>query len=1031
MIKKTFKILGILILILGLIAFLIPLLYKKEIFNKIQTEASKQINGKLKIEDISISLLKKFPLINIDLHNLSLQSYAISDSAEIIQANKISLAFDFWGLFHINEGIDIKKIAIDNAKINITIDENGKANYDIAKSDPSTPSESNALKLKLNEYSINNTDIKFHNDSSKFYTAIINLNHRGSGDFANNILDLQTSTSIDSLSLISDGMKYLNKVTLNSKLNINIDQNKNLYTLKENDIQINDLKTKIIGSVQLKEDNTTTINLSIDNPSASFKELFSLIPNAYTKDYKDVKANGTYTFKAKIDGDLNSDKKTYPDWDIALHVMDGSLQYPNMPASIESVKLNLTSKNKGPSMDNQVLSITPFHFLLNKKTCQGNINITNLTHNPHINGDIKADISLDDYKQFIPLDPGTNLSGLIHCDAKFDFTQSQVDNQDFEHMVFDGNANVQNLIYKDAASPQISISRLQLLFNPKQIDIKEAQTQLGKSDLLINATLSNPLALTLSNSIADGNINMHSNLLDLNEWMSDEASDPNIDNSTSTVLAMSKKIRIKSGAEISNLKYEDYDLHDLKINAQYQPDKLTIEKTNFDLNGDKISMTGNLDQLMDYVYLNKTLQGNLNINAPSFNLTKFMGEETTTTTSTEVFLVPKLMNLNIGFNVGSLLYDKITMNQLKGAMQVANDEIVFNDMSTAALGGKMLLNGKYNTADANKPLFDLKYDLQSIQFPKAFEQVLSFKAIAPIAKFIEGIFNSSFTARGVLGKDMMPDLKTISVGGLIETINGAIKGFKPVEGIADKLNISELKTINIQNTKNWFNVENGVVSLREMAKKINDIDMKVSGTHQIAGDMNYKFIFKIPKSKWNQNIAGVSADQGINYLKGLAGKAGVNFEVGNFVNLAVNLTGKYNDPKFDIKFLSTDGQSIDQTAKDVAIDIAKKAEDSIRNRANQEVDKAKQKILNEAKRVEDSLRLVAQKKADEAKQKALDKAEEEAKKHLDSNLVKKGKEVLNDKLGKDASKVLNEGGKKEIDKAKEKLKDIDIFKKKK
>ena len=111
-------------------------------------------------------------------------------------------------------------------------------------------------------------------------------------------------------------------------------------------------------------------------------------------------------------------------------------------------------------------------------------------------------------------------------------------------------------------------------------------------------------------------------------------------------------------------------------------------------------------------------------------------------------------------------------------------------------------------------------------------------------------------------------------------------------------------------------------------------------------------------------------------------------------------------------------------------DVAKKAEDSIRNRANQELDKAKSKALAEAKRIEDSLRIVANKKVEEAKQKAIDKVADEAKKHVDTAITNKGKEILEDKLGKEAGKVLGEGGKKEVDKAKEKLKNWDPFKKK-
>ncbi|MBK8153350.1 MAG: hypothetical protein IPK61_10040 [Saprospiraceae bacterium] len=81
----------------------------------------------------------------------------------------------------------------------------------------------------------------------------------------------------------------------------------------------------------------------------------------------------------------------------------------------------------------------------------------------------------------------------------------------------------------------------------------------------------------------------------------------------------------------------------------------------------------------------------------------------------------------------------------------------------------------------------------------------------------------------------------------------------------------------------------------------------------------------------------------------------------------------------------------------------------------------------EAKRVEDSLRRVANEKIKEAEQKAVDQVKKEAGKYVDTTLINKGKDVLNDKAGK----VLNESTKEEIEKAKEKLKNWDPFKKKK
>ena len=66
--------------------------------------------------------------------------------------------------------------------------------------------------------------------------------------------------------------------------------------------------------------------------------------------------------------------------------------------------------------------------------------------------------------------------------------------------------------------------------------------------------------------------------------------------------------------------------------------------------------------------------------------------------------------------------------------------------------------------------------------------------------------------------------------GFLETLNGMIVGFAPAQAIGEKLNIDYLKSnINLTNTRNWFTVKNGTLSLEEYDTKLKDIAMKIGG----------------------------------------------------------------------------------------------------------------------------------------------------------------------------------------------------------
>ena len=67
------------------------------------------------------------------------------------------------------------------------------------------------------------------------------------------------------------------------------------------------------GFFKLNEDGSTSLDLSIENPGTEFKELFSLIPNAYKGNFKELQSTGDFNLKGRIVGVYNSNRKIYPE----------------------------------------------------------------------------------------------------------------------------------------------------------------------------------------------------------------------------------------------------------------------------------------------------------------------------------------------------------------------------------------------------------------------------------------------------------------------------------------------------------------------------------------------------------------------------------------------------------------------------------------------------------------------------------------------------------------------------------------------
>ncbi|MEO6691794.1 MAG: AsmA-like C-terminal region-containing protein, partial [Saprospiraceae bacterium] len=958
--KKIIKILGIVLLLLITFAFLFPILYKKEIIQLIKSKSSEQINGKLEFSDLDISLIRHFPKLNIKLLNPYIDSYVNDDTSRLFEAKDLSVNLDLWNVFSKKERLDIKGFFLNDANILIKSYPNLKSNLDLLKDTSSSSKSEEGNFLRISQYEINHANIIYIDSAS--FMSIKNLTHHGQIDLNGNLADIETETQIDSLSLSNSGLSYLTKVKVNALLNLSYDLAAKRYLIKKNELSLNELKLLVEGEVKMPNADSYDLDLKIKSPNNQFKELFSLIPSAYKSDYKNVKSEGSFDLEGWTKGIFNSSLKQYPNWEFTCNVLDGGIQYNGMPAKLDQVNLKLFTSNHSPNMSDMNLIVDPFHLKLNNNPIEGRIHIDRVKSDPHVVTKLKGNINLTDFRNFMPLEKGTELSGIIDVNLDADFVESQVKANKLDQIKLDGFLKMKDILYKDPTMPGVNISEGDIIFNPNLCSINNVKMNLGKSDMSIQGNISNPLSIVNDNSTINGDFAIKGGLLDANEWLTKEDPANVVVQKPSSVPGYSKRSNITVNSHFDKVNYDTYKMNDVNVQGLLKSDNLRLNSFKLNINSNDMNGTADLQSIMDYVFNDKTLAGKINLSSETFDMNKFMASDVNTTGMTaeqEPFLVPKGMNLNIVFAGKKFIYDKVNLQDLRANLTVIDDEIQIKDLSSNALGGQMALSGIYNTLNPTKPVFDMKYDLRKIHFPKIFESIKIFSILAPIAKFIEGQFNSSFVFSGALSKGMTPDLSSLNLAGIIETIDAAIKNYKPLEAISAKLNIKELKNLSLKNSKNWFTVENGQVNVKDLKYKLSDIDIDINGFSKIQGPMDYNLKFRIPRSKINKNVIGQTAETGLNYLKSLGSKIGVNVEQGSHINVMVSLTGKLLDPSIKFKLLGPDGQSLENEGKDLVKQAVDKAKDSLRKRAENEVDKAKEKAMKEVNRIEDSIRKVA------------------------------------------------------------------------
>ncbi|WP_315815965.1 AsmA family protein [Paraflavitalea speifideaquila] len=147
MLKKILKITGITLLVLLVILFTAPFIFKGKILRIAKEQINKNINAKADFKDLSLSFFRHFPRVSVALEDLQVIGLGEFSKDTLISAKEIDVAVNLFSVFSAKD-MKVYSINIDEPRIHALVTKEGKANYDIAKPDTSavtTPKNRPAL----------------------------------------------------------------------------------------------------------------------------------------------------------------------------------------------------------------------------------------------------------------------------------------------------------------------------------------------------------------------------------------------------------------------------------------------------------------------------------------------------------------------------------------------------------------------------------------------------------------------------------------------------------------------------------------------------------------------------------------------------------------------------------------------------------------------------------------------------------------------------------------------------------------------
>ena len=968
---KIFKWLSLglltLLAVVVLAAVLAPWLFADRIRGLVDEQIEKFVDADVVYGDVELSMLRDFPNLAVGIDSVAVTGRGTFDSLELVRLDRLDVGLGFWSLFG-GGPVEVHNVELLRPRIHVVVLRDSSTNTDILRdTGTATPDsgEAGAAEIELERYAVIDGALTYDDRLAGLFVEATGLNHSGSGDFTATRFALDTETELAALTLESAGVPYLKAATLDYDAVLQVDTEAGTVTLDDNVLRLNELALEFTGMVGLPQHNgDIAVDLAFAAPQQDFRALWSVVPAAFAKTLDGVQTGGAFQLGGAIVGTYVAATGGLPGFDVRFGVDDGRVQYPDLPKALNAINIEGEVQSDGGDLADLLIDIPRFAFRLGDDPFSGKLRVRNGTTDPAFDLEAKGRVDLGQVQQAFPIEGVERLAGLIDLDVAARGTASDAEAGALRAIESSGTARVSDVVYVGTGTPAIAVASGEARFDGSRVALTGLNVRAGRSDLAVDGSLTDPFAVVTDVGTLGGDLKVRGSLLDANEWLAPTAPAP-AGTETLPPARPFDRFAIGFDAGFDRVLYDVYDLTDVRATGRVTPDELTLTSTSFETAGSDVAMSGQLQNLFGFTYDEQELTGSLEVRSRRLDLLALssVGVDPTAPAAAaagtpEYIELPERMSIAVDARVGELLYDDITLRNVSGTINLADQKAAIADGRGDILGGKVAIDGGYTYRGPTvEPTFDLKYALTSIGFKEAFEQFNTVERLAPVAQYLTGKFSTEMVMSSTLGPDMLPNLMQLDADGVVNTINAALEGFGPLRKAGDMLGVSALQNLRIGNTKNWFTIENGFVTLRPFDVEFDGIRATIGGSHGLSQEMRYEILARIPRAMLGKNAVGAAANQGLAALQGQASRLGLNLDVGEFVNVRIGLTGSINDPKIDLKLVGTEGTGTVKDAAAAALkDVAQQARDSVQRLAEARLDAARADAERRARAVADSVR---------------------------------------------------------------------------
>ncbi|KDN55775.1 AsmA-like C-terminal region-containing protein [Flavobacterium seoulense] len=844
--------------------FAAPYIFADKINAEIKKVANQKLNAKLDYSESNISFFHHFPSLTVSLENFKLNGSAPYQNESLITAKEVAFGIDVPSLIF-GKSVNIDKIFLSNADINVKVSKEGLANYNVYKADKTKTTEKNEedSSLKLEKIEIDNTKIVYDDLSTKLHFDIFGFNYLGKGDLSKAIFDLSSKAQIEKLNLLYDNEPYLMNKKVNADLITKVNVNSLSFIFQENDLKINNLIVDFKGKFDfLKEGYKMDFILKTTN--SDLHDFFTAFPPKFITWLDKTKLSGKTDLNLSLKGDYIASKNIAPKLELDFKVKNGSVNYNQSPATISNLNIDFDTQLPSLNPDSLIVDLRNLSLNLGEETLKAKLYSTG-TSTIDVNAMLNAKIDLEKLNRAIGI-PDIELKGMLVADGT---AKGKYDKKNGTFPVTNAVINLTNgyLKTKYYPNPITDIGIVSTISNPKgtfedlKVVLQPAQFTFEGNPVFVKANLSN-----FDNLIYDITAKGTLDIGKIYQVFSQKSLDVN--GFIKADLALKGKQSDAEKGYYSKLKNSGtLEIRNIKLASEYLPKSFLIKQGIFKFNNDKMrfntflasygksdfKLNGYLQNVFNFMASkNGVLHGSFALNSKYINADEFMSEttkkETTTTTTSEtgVIVIPSNLDLHFTANAQKVDFNELELKNAKGSLKMKNGLLSMQNTGFDLIGCNVAMNATYKSVNTKNARFDYHIKANEFDIKRAYNEVKLFREMASAAEKAQGIISLDYNLKGRLNANMEPVFPSLTGNGIVSIKNVKMYGMKMFSTVAKKTSKESIKNPELNKVDIKSSIKNNIITIERFKFKFAGFRPRIEGTTSLDGRLNLKMRLGLP-----------------------------------------------------------------------------------------------------------------------------------------------------------------------------------------